>query len=113
MSTLDHYALEKITKVEKLTMKLHLNTESTVTCSSCGHSETETMPLDACVYLYECRSCKNLMTPQRGDCCIFCSRGTHPCPTSQKESRSYRVIRKQEQAALESSHYEKNRSMAG
>lgn len=113
MSTLDYYALTKITKAEKLTMKLHLNTESTVTCNCCGHSETEIMPLDACVYLYECRSCKNLMTPQRGDCCIFCSRGSHPCPTSQKESRSYRVIPKQEQAAPEASHYETSQPMAG
>lgn len=70
-----------------MTTPLHLT--STITCSCCGHSETETMPLDACIYLYECVNCQNLMTPQSGDCCVFCSRGTHPCPTSQRESKAY------------------------
>ncbi|WP_228550680.1 GDCCVxC domain-containing (seleno)protein [Endozoicomonas sp. OPT23] len=70
-------------------MKLHTHNQSTVTCNNCGHNEPETMPQDACVYLYECRSCRTLMTPQAGDCCIFCSRGSHPCPTSQRESKSY------------------------
>nr|WP_252178568.1 GDCCVxC domain-containing (seleno)protein [Endozoicomonas sp. 4G] len=117
MSTLGYYAPKKITTTEKMTekttMKLHVNTESTVTCNSCGHCETETMPLDACVYLYECRSCKNLMTPQKGDCCVFCSRGSHPCPTSQRESKSYQVIPRQKQTALEASHFETRTSMAG
>ncbi len=73
-------------------MKMHLHNQSTVTCNNCGHNEPENMPLDACVYLYECRSCSTLMTPQAGDCCIFCSRGSHPCPTSQRESKSYYVM---------------------
>ena len=73
-------------------MKHHLHTKSSITCSGCGHTSTETMPLDACVYLYECKGCQKLMTPDSGDCCIFCSRGSHPCPTSQRESRAYNTM---------------------
>ena len=42
------------------------------------------MPLDACVYFYECRACKQLLKPNKGDCCVFCSFGTVKCPPMQK-----------------------------
>ena len=111
MSITVHYALKKKTETGKLVMSNHYQTQSTITCSSCGHSECETMPLDACVYLYECRSCKNLMTPQSGDCCVFCSRGTQPCPTSQREGKSYRRIARQTE--LESINYGSSSYLAG
>ena len=74
-------------------MNSHFHTKSSITCPGCGHTATETMPLDACVFLYECRNCEKLMTPDSGDCCIFCSLGTHPCPTSQRESRAYNIMK--------------------
>ncbi|HCS19165.1 MAG TPA: hypothetical protein DIW47_01145 [Bacteroidetes bacterium] len=57
--------------------------ESTITCPNCGHTKTETMPSDACVYFYECENCKAQLKPLKGDCCVFCSYGTVKCPPMQ------------------------------
>jgi len=58
--------------------------QSTLTCPACGHASVETMPTDACRYFHECSSCKTLLRPTRGDCCVFCSYGSVPCPPAQK-----------------------------
>jgi hypothetical protein len=44
----------------------------------------ETMPMDACQYFYECRSCKSLLRPKPGDCCVFCCFGSVKCPPVQE-----------------------------
>lgn|SRR6185312_3652075 len=56
---------------------------SVITCPVCGYSRTETMPTDACIYFYECTSCKGLLRPLPGDCCVFCSYGSVKCPPVQ------------------------------
>jgi len=56
---------------------------STLTCPACGYAEAMTMPTDTCQWFHECTSCKTLMTPKPGDCCVFCSYGTVPCPPIQ------------------------------
>ena len=58
---------------------------SVVTCPRCGHAKTETMPTDACLFFYECEGCKTLLQPKPGDCCVFCSYGTVPCPPIQAQ----------------------------
>ena len=60
-----------------------VETQSVITCPACGASATETMPLDACMYFYECTSCKQLLRPKPGDCCVFCSFGSVKCPPVQ------------------------------
>lgn len=35
------------------------------------------MPLDACMFYFECAQCKTLLRPKPGDCCVFCS---YECP---------------------------------
>ncbi|WP_066015331.1 GDCCVxC domain-containing (seleno)protein [Endozoicomonas atrinae] len=67
----------------------NLASTSIITCPDCMHHAIETMPQDACVYLYECRNCQKLITPQQGDCCVFCSHGNQPCPTSQRDKKAY------------------------
>ncbi len=57
--------------------------ESTLTCPECGHVKTETMPTDACQYFYDCAGCGTVLKPLAGDCCVFCSYGTVPCPPIQ------------------------------
>lgn len=57
--------------------------ESLLTCPACGHAETLTMPTDACQWFYECPQCKTLLKPKPGDCCVFCSYGSVPCPPIQ------------------------------
>ena len=57
--------------------------ESVLTCPRCGHTKQEIMPTDACQFFYECESCKAILRPQAGDCCVFCSYGSVKCPPVQ------------------------------
>lgn len=41
------------------------------------------MPTDACLFFHECNSCHTLLRPKVGDCCVFCSYGSVPCPPIQ------------------------------
>lgn len=59
--------------------------QSVITCPQCGHPEAETMPADACQWFYQCKGCGTLLKPMLGDCCVFCSFGTVPCPPIQQE----------------------------
>ena len=61
--------------------------ESTLTCPLCGHVKTEIMPTDACQWYYECEACQAVLMPLPGDCCVFCSYGTVPCPPIQAGSK--------------------------
>ncbi|HET7269216.1 MAG TPA: GDCCVxC domain-containing (seleno)protein [Oleiagrimonas sp.] len=58
--------------------------QSVITCPACGASHREVMPTNACQWFYECRSCHAVLTPQPGDCCVFCSYGTVKCPPVQQ-----------------------------
>lgn len=57
--------------------------DSTMTCPECGFSKAETMPTDSCQWFYECEGCRAVLRPLPGDCCVFCSFGTVPCPPIQ------------------------------
>jgi hypothetical protein len=57
--------------------------ESTLTCPQCHHQSVETMPTDACQFFYDCRNCGQRLKPRPGDCCVFCSYGSVPCPPIQ------------------------------
>ncbi|MFL9988502.1 GDCCVxC domain-containing (seleno)protein [Paraburkholderia sediminicola] len=59
--------------------------ESVLTCPHCGFAKQETMPMDACQFYYECSSCKALLRPKLGHCCVFCSFGSVPCPPMQSQ----------------------------
>jgi len=59
--------------------------ESLLTCPHCGFVKRETMPVDACQFYYECGSCKELLRPRPGDCCVFCSFGSAKCPPVQQQ----------------------------
>jgi hypothetical protein len=59
--------------------------ESTLTCPSCGGESIEAMPTDACVFFHDCAHCGAWLRPKPGDCCVFCSYGSVPCPPVQQE----------------------------
>ncbi|HPT55632.1 MAG TPA: GDCCVxC domain-containing (seleno)protein [Casimicrobium sp.] len=63
----------------EITVTLH----STLTCPVCAYQKAETMPTDACQWFYECESCHTVLKPKAGDCCVYCSYGTVPCPPIQ------------------------------
>lgn len=56
---------------------------SDLTCPACGHTEALTMPTNACVFFHECAACHTMLRPRAGDCCVFCSFGSVPCPPIQ------------------------------
>ena len=71
-----------------MTDPVALTLQSTLTCPHCGHQAAETMPTDACLFFYICKDCGELLRPKPGDCCVFCSYGTVPCPPVQEQGAS-------------------------
>lgn len=65
-----------------------MNLNSTITCPKCGHTKDEKMSTDSCQWFYECVSCGELLKPKKGDCCVYCSYGTNPCPPIQQNNSS-------------------------
>lgn len=61
--------------------------ESKITCPECEFSQLEKMPSDSCQYFYECKNCHKLLKPKEGDCCVFCSYGSCPCPPIQNDKK--------------------------
>jgi hypothetical protein len=68
-----------MTDVTEITLR------SVITCPHCGAQTEETMPVDACQFFYECTSCHAMLRPNPGDCCVFCSFGSVPCPPVQMQ----------------------------
>src|SRR6516165_9102609 len=56
---------------------------SIITCPHCGHAAMQRMPSNACQIFYECRGCGARLKPKPGDCCVFCSYVSVPCPSVQ------------------------------
>jgi hypothetical protein len=63
---------------------LALVLQSTLTCPRCGYAREETMPVDACLFFWDCPGCGARLSPKAGDCCVFCSYGSVPCPPVQE-----------------------------
>jgi hypothetical protein len=61
-----------------------MNTSS-ITCPECGFLKLETMPEDACQFFYQCVNCAVILKPKPGDCCVYCSYGSSPCPPKSAE----------------------------
>ena len=56
---------------------------SVLTCPVCGARAEEKMPENACQFFYQCNACRAIIRPRQGDCCVFCSYGSVPCPPVQ------------------------------
>jgi hypothetical protein len=69
--------------------------QSVITCPTCHVAKLETMPIDACQFFYECTGCGTLLRPKPGDCCVFCSYGSVPCPPVQQQSVDHEACRQQ------------------
>jgi len=64
---------------------------STITCPACGTAKSELMAENACRVFYQCISCGVTLRPKPGDCCVFCSYGSVPCPPVQAD-RARRMV---------------------
>ena len=71
--------------------------ESVLACPACGHAETLAMPTDACVFFHACTACGALLRPREGDCCVFCSYGSVPCPPVQADPAAASCCRRDEE----------------
>ena len=60
-------------------------TVSVLTCPQCGFARREAMPTAAGQFFYEGTTCKVLLRPKPGDCCVFCSFGSVKCPPVQQQ----------------------------
>lgn len=58
--------------------------KSILTCPECGFQKEETMLRDSCQFLYECENCQTILKPKLGECCVYCSYGSVPCPSVQQ-----------------------------
>lgn len=58
--------------------------QSVITCPSCRFKKEETMPTDACQFFYVCDKCSVVLKPKSGDCCVYCSYASVPCPPIQE-----------------------------
>ncbi|MDH5609866.1 MAG: hypothetical protein OEY56_10325 [Cyclobacteriaceae bacterium] len=70
-------------------MEKKIELQSRLTCPYCGLQTEETMPTDACQFFYECPNCQQVLRPKEGDCCVYCSYGTVPCPPVQAEGKGH------------------------
>ena len=78
-----------------------MNPRSTITCPHCGDRAEETMPTDACRFFYECSGCGARLKPRPGDCCVFCSYGSVPCPPIQAANNNPRLSSSQSNGATD------------
>jgi hypothetical protein len=76
-------------ELERKILALHrvMKPLSVITCPHCQCQATETMPTNACKFLYDCAGCGKRLKPLPGDCCVFCSFGTVPCPPMQEDGK--------------------------
>jgi ribosomal protein L37AE/L43A len=59
--------------------------DSVLTCPSCARTTLERMPEDYCLVRWTCPGCGAALKPKAGDCCVFCSYGSVPCPPVQAQ----------------------------
>lgn len=64
-----------------------IETTSRITCPCCYYVSAVIMPADTCTFFYHCPECKTRLRPTPGDCCVFCSYGSIPCPPVQQDNR--------------------------
>ena len=60
-----------------------MNLESAINCPHCCTTKLETMPAEACLFLYVCTGCGARLRASEGGCCVFCSYRSVPCPPNQ------------------------------
>ncbi len=74
---------DNIITENKVESQPEIVTSSEITCPKCGHKKIEKLPTEVCVIKYNCEKCNEEMLPKKGDCCVYCTYGTHKCPSKQ------------------------------
>ncbi|MCG2691588.1 hypothetical protein L6272_02030 [Microgenomates group bacterium] len=63
-----------------------MKTIASLTCPRCGKMQKVKMPTNACQHFYKCSGCGEMLSPKKGDCCVFCSYADTKCPPKQAEA---------------------------
>ena len=84
-------ANDPMTALRETNMATAVQLTSVLRCPQCGFEKEETMPTDACQFFYQCTHCGVRLRPKPGDCCVFCSYGSRPCPSKQAEHAERRA----------------------
>lgn len=63
-----------------------IKTKTVFTYPKCGTKQDVEMPINAYQHFYKCTSCNKIVTPKKGDCCVFCSYTDSKCSPTQEES---------------------------
>ena len=79
-------SLDSILKKDTIESSSEITTQSEITCPKCGYKKTETLPTEVCLLKYNCTKCFTTLVPKDEDCCVFCSYGSHKCPSMQDHS---------------------------
>lgn len=66
-------------------MSQQIHYQSLLVCPQCHHQYQVEMPEDSCVISFDCERCANVLQSNSGDCCVFCSYGSVPCPSIQQK----------------------------
>lgn len=64
---------------------MKIKTEAIFTCPKCNAPQKVKMPTNACQHFYKCTACGEMLSPKKGDCCVFCSYADSKCPVKQEE----------------------------
>jgi hypothetical protein len=56
---------------------------SIITWPECGAATEAEIPIDWCTVFWNCPACDATLRPDSGDCRVFCSHGSVPCPPVQ------------------------------
>ncbi|MFD2178141.1 GDCCVxC domain-containing (seleno)protein [Veronia pacifica] len=62
---------------------MKISFKTVITCPDCGFVSEELMDVTESVSCYHCRQCDSLIVTPAGECCVYCSFGDTPCPSSQ------------------------------
>ncbi len=68
----------------KATVLNSMSDYSEIICPKCGFKKNEKLPSHVCQIKHACDSCCFVMHPKDGDCCVFCSYGSHKCQSMQE-----------------------------
>lgn len=70
--------------IDSLSLASTESDSSLVTCPECGYQSMEALPTEYCLLALDCKGCGATLHPADGDCCVFCTHGTHKCPSMQE-----------------------------
>ncbi len=64
-----------------------------MTCPFCDKSYEVEMPTKFCLLKFKCRKCRKTFTPEKGDCCVFCSYADKKCPPKQLKNEKFEIYK--------------------